>query len=149
MAIEYRLILAGTVPLEQAAQLAAPDGVEEISRPGFPRLLSADLTLTSGYSLSIYAGSDGYFDAEDDDGSQWEWEPDEYVNILFHMPKDDSLRTATPTMVAAVTRVLTGRPEDAALVLNGNWLLLTRVAGTLRRHRASWWDTYGITDVRG
>ncbi|MDG4793474.1 SitI3 family protein [Micromonospora sp. WMMD1082] len=147
MAIEYRLTLAGPIPLEQVAELAAPNGVDESIRPGYPRLLGADLAHTSGYSLSIYAGSNGYLDAEDDDGSQWEWEPDTYVNIVFHMPKDDFLPAATPNMVTAVARVLAGRPEDAALILNGNWLLLTRVAGTLRKHRPSWWDTYDITDL--
>ena len=145
MAVEYRLTLAGNIPLEQVAELTAPDGVEESTQPGYPRLLGADLAHTSGYSLSIYAGSNGYFDAEDDDGSQWEWEPATYVNIVFHMPKDDSLRAATPNMVAAVARVLAGRPEDAALVLNGSWLLLTRVAGTLRKHRPAWWDNHLIT----
>ncbi|QOC93842.1 SitI3 family protein [Micromonospora craniellae] len=147
MAIEYRLTLAGAIPLEQVAELAAPEGVEESLRPGYPRLLSADLADTSGYSLSICGGSNGYFDAEDEDGSQWEWEPDTYVNIVFHMPKDDALRTATPHMVTAVARVLASRPEDAALVLNGNSLLLTRLAGTLRTHRRAWWDNYGITGI--
>ncbi|WBB47778.1 SitI3 family protein [Verrucosispora sp. WMMA2044] len=34
-----------------------------------------------------------------------------------------------------VARVLAARKEDAALVQNGSWLLLTRTAGELRRHR--------------
>ena len=147
MAIDYRLTLAGDMPLEQVAELAAPEGVEESALPGYPRLLGADLKNTSGYTISIYGGSNGYYDAEDDDGSQWEWEPDAYVNIVFHMPKDDPSDRATHDMVAAVARVLAGRPEDAALVLNGNWLLLTRVAGALRKHRPAWWDTYGLNDV--
>ena len=146
MAIEYRLTLAGSVPMEQVAALAAPEGVEESTRPGYPRLLGADLQHTSGYTISIYAGSNGYFDAEDD-GSQWEWEPDTYVNIVFHMPKDDTLHNATPDMLTAVARVLAGRPEDAALVLNGNWLVLTRTAGTLTKHQPEWWDNYGTKDL--
>ncbi|MGC4810431.1 SitI3 family protein [Micromonospora sp. DT228] len=56
-----------------------------------------------------------------------QWEPD--VNIVFHMLKDDTSGRAVPDMVAAVDRLLASRPEDAALTLNGNWLLLTRVAG--------------------
>ncbi|NBE85302.1 SitI3 family protein [Micromonospora rubida] len=147
MAIEYRLTLADDIPLEQVAELAAPEGVEESTLPGYPRLLGADLQSKSGYTLSIYGGSNGYYDAEDDDGSQWEWEPAKYVNVVFHMPKDDPSGRATPNMVAAVARVLASRPEDAALVLNGNWLLLTRVAGALRKHRPSWWDNYGINDA--
>ncbi|WP_204038535.1 SitI3 family protein, partial [Micromonospora qiuiae] len=113
MAIEYRLTLAGNIPLEQVAALAAPEGVEESTLAGYPRLLSADLKHTSGYTISVYAGSNGYFDAEDDDGSQWEWEPDTYVNVVFHMPKDDPSGRAIPDMVAAVARVLAGRSEDA------------------------------------
>ncbi|NLU78901.1 hypothetical protein HCA58_11035 [Micromonospora sp. HNM0581] len=148
MAIEYRLTLAGDIPLEQVAALAAPDGVEESALPGYPRLLGADLTHTSGYSVSVYGGSNGYFDAENDDGSQWEWEPGTYVNIVFHMPKDDPAGRAAPDMVAAVARVLAGRPEDAALVLNGNWLLLTRTAGTLATHQPEWWNSYGVRGLR-
>ncbi|MEU8020658.1 SitI3 family protein [Micromonospora haikouensis] len=147
MAIEYRLTLAGDIPLERVAELVAPKGVEESTLPGCPRLLGADLQATSGYTVSIYGGSDGYFDAEDDGGVQWEWEPDRYVNVVFHMPKDDPSGRSMPDMMTAVARVLAGRPEDAALVLNGNWLLLTRVTGTLRRHRPAWWDNYGINGI--
>ena len=48
-----------------------------------------------------------------------------------------------------MARVLEGRPEDAALLLNGDVLLLTRVDGVLRKHnRATWWDHYGfVNDV--
>ncbi|KIR64595.1 MULTISPECIES: SitI3 family protein [Micromonospora] len=147
MAIEYRLTLAGDIPLERVAELVSPEGFEESALPGYPRLLGADLQDTSGYTVSIYGGSDGYFDAEDDDGTQWEWEPDRHVNLVFHMPKDDPSGRSVPDMVRAVARVLAGRPEDAALVLNGNWLLLTRIAGILRRHRHAWWDNYGINDI--
>ncbi|MFE9874379.1 SitI3 family protein [Micromonospora sp. NPDC005686] len=144
MGIEYRLTLAGDIPLEHVAEIAAPGNVEESTLPGYPRLLGADLGDESGYTVSVYAGRNGYYDAEDDDGSQWEWEPDTYVNVVFHMLKDDTSGRAVPDMVAAVDRLLASRPEDAALTLNGNWLLLTRVAGVLRRHRPSWWNTYGL-----
>ncbi|MEV0944021.1 SitI3 family protein [Micromonospora wenchangensis] len=147
MAIEYRLTLAGDIPLEHVAELVAPEGVQESALPGYPRLLSADLRDRRGYTLSIYGGSNGYFDAEDDDGSQWEWEPATFVNIVFHLPKDAMSRTATPHMVTAVTHLLADRPEDAALTLDGNWLLLTRKAGTLHKHRPSWWNNYGLDDV--
>ncbi|SCF47593.1 hypothetical protein GA0070216_1234 [Micromonospora matsumotoense] len=73
MAVEYRLTLAGDIPLEQVAELVAPAGVQESALPGYPRLLSADLRNRLGYTLGIYGGSNGYFDAEDDNGSQWEW----------------------------------------------------------------------------
>ncbi|MDG4807185.1 SitI3 family protein [Micromonospora sp. WMMD1120] len=147
MGIEYRLTLAGDIPLEDLAPLVAPHGVEESTQPGYPRLLSADLREELGYTVTIYAGSNGYFDAEDDDGTQWEWEPDAYASVAFDLRKNDPPEGAVPSMVSAVARVLAGRPEDAALVLNGNWLLLTRVAGELREHRSSWWDTYGVRNM--
>ncbi|MEU5673295.1 SitI3 family protein [Micromonospora sp. NPDC047753] len=79
--------------------------------------------------------------------AQWEWEPGTYVNIVFHLPNNGRSDRATPKMVAAVARVLAGSPDDAALVLDGNWLLLTRVAGTLRKHRPSWWDNCGVNQL--
>ncbi|MEV2241040.1 SitI3 family protein [Micromonospora sp. NPDC049891] len=147
MAIEYRLTLAGDIPLEQVAALAAPQGVEESTLSGYPRLLGADLTHHFGYTVSAYGGSNGYFDAEDDDGSRWEWKPDTYVNVVFSLSKQDPSDRAIPDMVAAVARVLAGRAEDAALVLNGNWLLLTRTTGTLSTHQPAWWDTYGTRNL--
>ncbi|MEU1813095.1 SitI3 family protein [Micromonospora aurantiaca (nom. illeg.)] len=147
MGIEYRLTLAGDIPLEDLAPLVAPRGVEESTQPGYPRLLSADLREELGYTVTIYAGSNGYFDAEDDGGARWEWEPDTYTNIVFDLRKNDPPDDVVPTMVSAVGRVLAGRQEDAALVLNGNWLLLTRVAGELREHRQSWWDAYGVRET--
>ncbi|WP_434739295.1 SitI3 family protein [Micromonospora sp. SH-82] len=147
MAIEYRLTLAGDIPLAHVAALISPTGVEESNLPGYPRLLSANLQATSGCTVSIHGGSNGYFDAESDDHSPWEWEPDQYVNITFHMPKDDPTGQSTPAMVEAVARILTHQPEDAALVLNGNWLLLTRVAGTPHKHRRSWWANYDLDEA--
>ncbi|MER7455494.1 SitI3 family protein [Micromonospora sp. NPDC126480] len=144
MGIEYRLTLAGDIPLGDLAPLVAPHGVEESTQPGYPRLLSADLREELGYTVTIYAGSNGYLDAEDDNGTQWEWEPDTYTSVVFDLRKNDPPEGAVPSMVSTVARVLASRPEDAALVLNGNWLLLTRVAGELRAHRPSWWDTYGV-----
>lgn len=147
MGIEYRLTLAGDIPLGDLAPLVAPHGVEESTQPNYPRLLSADLGEELGYTVTIYAGSNGYFDAEDDDGTQWEWEPDTYTNVVFDLRKNDPPENVIPTMVSAIGHVLASRQEDAALVLNGNWLLLTRVAGELREHRPSWWDTYGVQNM--
>jgi hypothetical protein len=60
------------------------------------------------------------------------------------MRADDLVDKGIPNMMAAVARVLAGRPEDAALTQNGNWLLLTRVGGTVRKHRPTWWNHYGL-----
>jgi hypothetical protein len=140
VAIEYRLTLAGDIPLEQVAAIAAPNATET-SSPAGNRLLSADLNEERGYSVSITSGTHGYYDAEDDEGATWEWEPDRYVDINFRISKNDPTDMGTPNMVSAVAQVLTGRPEDVALVLNGNYLLLTRVNGKLRKHNlATWYD---------
>nr|WP_230417209.1 SitI3 family protein [Micromonospora tarapacensis] len=141
------MTLAGDIPLEDLAPLVAPHGVEESTQPGYPRLLTADLGDELGYTVTITGGSNGYFDAENDDGTQWEWEPDTYANVVFDLRKIDPPEGAVPAMVSAVGRVLASRPEDVALVLNGNWLLLTRIAGELREHRPSWWDTYGVREM--
>ncbi|WP_434739349.1 SitI3 family protein [Micromonospora sp. SH-82] len=147
MGIDYRLTLAGDIPLEQVAALVVPDGFRDSTGAGGPRLLTADLTTQRGFSVSVFAGSHGYLDAEGDDGTHWEWEPDRYVNVIFDMVKNDQPDTATAAMVAAVARVLADRPEDAALVLGNNWLLLTRTADRLRTHRPQWWDNYGLAET--
>ncbi|GIJ30790.1 hypothetical protein Vqi01_59520 [Micromonospora qiuiae] len=148
MAVDFRLTLAGDVPLEHVAALVATDAA---GRPQptdtDPRLFSARLYDTCGYALSVYSGSNGYFDAEDDDGSRWEWEPQTYVDIDFSMRADTIIDLGIPTMVKAVARVLAGRQEDAAFVQNGNWLLLTRVAGHVRRRSPTWWSHYGVADL--
>lgn len=147
MATEYRLTLAGDIPLDVLARVVAPDGVEESAADGRPRVLSADLSDRCGYTVSIYAGSHGYFEAEDGDGSVWEWKPERYVNIGFRLGKDGSSDRATREMLASVARVLGERPEDAALILDADWLLLTRFSETLRRHAPSWWAVHGGEDL--
>ncbi|MGC4786303.1 SitI3 family protein [Micromonospora sp. DT178] len=147
MAVEFRLTLAGDIPLEQMAELAAPEATEKPTLPGQSRLLSADLYEQRGYAVSITAGSHGYYDAEDDDGSRWEWEPDTYVNVGFRMRADDMGDKGIPNMLATVARVLDDRAEDAALVQDGNWLLLTRVAGTLRKHNPALWHDGAFDNI--
>ncbi|MFY1700216.1 SitI3 family protein [Micromonospora sp. WMMA1923] len=146
MGIAYQLTLATDVPLQQVAGLVASDGFEESTEPGYPALLSADLTTQWGFCVSILGGVDGYVDAEDD-GTQWEWKPDRYVTVIFDMARNGPSETATADMVAATGRVLAGMPQDAALVLNNNWLLLTRAAGRVRQHRRSWWHAYGLVEA--
>ncbi|WP_435204555.1 SitI3 family protein [Micromonospora sp. bgisy143] len=147
MATEYRLTLAGDVPLDVLASVVAPEGAEESAVDGRPRVLSADLSDRCGYTVNIHAGSHGYFEAEDGDGSMWEWEPDRYVTIGFRLGKDESSDRATREMLTSVARVLDERSEDAALILDADWLLLTRFSGTLRRHALSWWGVHGEDDL--
>ncbi|MFV2116561.1 SitI3 family protein [Micromonospora sp. LOL_025] len=139
MSITYRLTLAGDIPLELVAELAAPDAAETPT-PAGNRLLSANLNDECGFAVSITSGSHGYYEAEAD-GAVWAWEPENHVDIGFHMRKDTLSDLGRPRMLQTVGRVLAGRPEDAALVLNDNWLMLTRVNGTIRRHNeADWYD---------
>jgi len=149
MATEYRLTLAGDIPLDVLAGLVAPEKFEESAVDGGHRVLSADLSERCGYTVSIYAGSHGYFEAEDGDGSTWEWEPERYVTIGFRLGKGESSDRATREMLATVARVLGERPEDAALILDADWLLLTRFSGTLRRHAPSWWGVHGGEELVG
>jgi hypothetical protein len=146
MGVEYRLTLAGDIPAEQVAECAVPDPAE---RPQWweGRLLSADLYERRGFGLSVRAGRGGYYEARDDNDAVWEWEPESYVNVTFSMGKDDRVEERTTNMLTIVARVLEGRSEDAALLLNGDVLLLTRVGGVLRKHnRATWWDHYGFVN---
>ncbi|MEU8182120.1 SitI3 family protein [Micromonospora sp. NPDC049047] len=147
MATEYRLTLAGDIPLDVLAGVVAPDGTEESAVDGRPRVLSADLSDRCGYTVSIHAGSHGYFEAEDGGGAMWEWEPERYVTIGFRLVKGESSDRATRAMLASVARVLDERSEDAALILDADWLLLTRFSGTLRRHAPSWWSVHGGEDL--
>ncbi|WP_433130148.1 SitI3 family protein [Micromonospora sp. CA-240977] len=147
MATEYRLTLAGDIPLDVLAGVVAPEGVEESAVDGRPRVLSADLSDRCGYTVSIHAGAHGYFEAEDGDGSMWEWEPERYVTIGFRLVNSESSDRATREMLASVARVLDQRSEDAALILDADWLLLTRFSGTLRRHALSWWSVHGEDDL--
>ncbi|MEO3747983.1 SitI3 family protein [Plantactinospora sp. B5E13] len=134
MSIDYRLTLSGDIPLDEVAALAAPEAVETSTSRG-ERMLTAALYDERGYVVDITSGSSGYYDAEDD-GALWVWEPDSYVDVDFHMRKDSLMDLGVPNMLAAVARVLNGRTEDAALVLNGNWLLLSRVNGSIHKSKA-------------
>ncbi|MGK5520575.1 SitI3 family protein [Micromonospora sp. URMC 107] len=139
MSLTYRLTLGGDIPLELVAELVAP-GAAETPTPAGNRLLSADLNEECGFVVSITSGSHGYYEAEAD-GAVWAWEPKTYVDVGFHMQKDTLMDKGRPHMLRTVGRVLGDRPEDAALVLNDNWLMLTRVDGAIRRHNeADWYD---------
>jgi|GEM_PF-5254524 hypothetical protein len=68
MSIDYRLTLAGEIPLEQVAELVAPGARRTTTRSGKP-MLSAPLYEEYGYIVDITSGSNGYHEAEDDSGS--------------------------------------------------------------------------------
>ncbi|GIJ36273.1 SitI3 family protein [Micromonospora sediminimaris] len=144
MAVEFRLVLAGDPPVAEVAALTAADP-REVPRPtSNPALLSARLYDQRGYAITVRAGTNGYWEAETDGEARWEWEPAKYVSVTFSMRADDIAAKGIPNMVAAVGRVLAGRDEDAALVQDGNYLLLTRTDGVIRTHRPDWWHHYHV-----
>src|SRR5512142_3243208 len=98
MSVQCRLILAGTIPVEDIAECAAPDPVERATPSGFGQVLSADLYERLGFGLSIRANPNGLYGAQDDDGSWWDWEPGEAVNLTFDFG-DDRVEKGIPHML--------------------------------------------------
>ena len=145
MAVEYALTLAGETPIDQVAWRALP---EPADRPtGTPPLLAADLYERYGFEVTVLAGRRGYVDVATDRG-RWEWEPERFVSVDFRMAKDADQEWAVVNMVSCVWRVLESGPEDAAVALNGDLLLLTRLDGVLVKHnRAGWWASYPATNA--
>jgi hypothetical protein len=144
MSLDYRLTLAGSTPIEQLAERALPDPAE---RPtGIPPILSADLYDRYGFGVTARSGPNGYVDALTDEG-MWEWEPDPYVAVSFHIDKLGEMETLAVNMLLIVRQVLTTGPEDAAFVFNGDLLLLARFGGVLVKHnREKWWASYPGAD---
>lgn len=140
MALEYELTVAGSLPVERVAERALP---ETTDRPiGTASLLTRDLYERYSFHVSISAGTNGYVSAESDDGL-WEWEPATYVSVTFSLDKTADRKSAVGSMLTVVRRVLDTGREDAALVFNSDYLLLTRLDGVLREHhRDSWWAHY-------
>ena len=149
MSLDYRLTIAGSTPIEQVAERALPEPDE---RPtGTAPLLSANLVDRHGFGVSVRGGRNGYVDVVSDQGA-WEWEPAAYVSVAFHVDKFADLSAVVIDMLTVVRRVLASGPEDAALVLNGDILLLTRLDGILtKHHRDTWWSNYAGADdlIRG
>jgi hypothetical protein len=138
MATEYRLTLAGETPISLVAARALPDPADSLTP--YEDILSADLYKRHGFEVAVGADQGSFYGAEADTG-QWVWEPATSVDVTFRMDVDSARRkTGTRDMLEAVGRVLASGPEDAALTLDDDTLLLTRVDGTVRRHRQSWWD---------
>jgi hypothetical protein len=139
MAIEYRLVLAGDTPVEQVAERALPDPDE---RPtGTAPLLVADLYDRLGFEVTVLASQNGYFDADSDTGT-WLWKPATFVAVTFRLDSDADSSWAVLNMLPVVRRLLDTGSEDAAFLLNGDVLLLTRFGDDLVKHRARWWNNY-------
>lgn len=147
MSIDYTLTLAGSTPVEDVALRALADGWKLSDLARRPPLWWNDRTSTLGFDVSVRAGTNGYLDAEADDGI-WTWKPPAYVAVTFSPSRDADPDRVVPEMVTVVRRVLDTGPEDASFVMNGNWLLLRRTDGRLSRNRKSWWAHYpGAAEV--
>ena len=64
MGVEYSLIIAGEVPVEEVAECAVPDLAQHATPAVSARQVSADLYESLGFWLSVRSARDGYF--EDD-----------------------------------------------------------------------------------
>jgi hypothetical protein len=145
MALEYRLTLAGDMPAEKVAGRVLPVAAESPAETA--PVLHASLRESHGFTVAIRAGKNAYVSAESD-GDLWEWEPATYVSVAFRVSKDADHEWAVVNMLAMVWRALDTGSEDAALVFNGDLLLLTRLDGVLVKHnRAGWWASYPATNA--
>ncbi|MEU4159797.1 SitI3 family protein [Actinoplanes sp. NPDC026670] len=145
MALVYDLILIGDNSVEQVAERALPNPDE---RPtGTPPLLrSADLHERYGFNVSVLSRDIGYVAAESDNG-MWEFEPDAHIAVTFYLDKSAELDWSITNMLTVIRRLLDSGDEDALLILDGDFLLLTRFGGTLTKHRrATWWDHFPTAD---
>ncbi|MBO4161395.1 SitI3 family protein [Micromonospora antibiotica] len=144
MGVEFRLVLAGDPAVGEVAALTAATRDETPQPTSNPRLFTARLYDQRGYAVTVRPGTHGYYEAEADDDARWEWEPAIYVNVTFSMRADDLADKGIPNMLSAVARVLAARFEDAALIQDGTYLLLTRADGVVGLHRSTWWDHYHL-----
>jgi hypothetical protein len=145
MALEYRLTLAGDTSAEEVARRALPVPVESPAETA--PVLHAGLLESHGFTVAIRAGTNAYISAESD-GELWEWEPETYVSVAFRVSKEAAHEWAVVNLLTIVRRVLETGSEDAALVFNGDLLLLTRIDGVLAKHnRAGWWSSYPATNA--
>ncbi|MDP9796612.1 hypothetical protein J2S43_005124 [Catenuloplanes nepalensis] len=153
MGIEYRLTLAGDIPSEALAARAMP---ERADRPagipgGPPALLGAALYESHGFYLTIVPTDRASVAAVDDDDELRMWDIGRNSMVSFDMDKfdsDEDTARAIVAMLSTVRRVLESGTEDAALTLNGDWLLLNRIDGVVRRfNRTRWWAHHDVDDL--
>jgi hypothetical protein len=140
MSLSYRLTLAGDSTAAEIAERAFPDPDEQPSGSG--TTLSADLYDTYGFGVTVRTGRNGYVDAGADEIGQWEWKPDPYVALSFDIDDDIDRKQLAANLVTVVKRVLATGPEDAAFVVNGDYLLVARFGGQVVKHNHDRWWTY-------
>jgi hypothetical protein len=145
MSLSYRLTLAGHITTDQLAERAFPDPKERPSGPG-PTLF-VDLHETHGFDVAVRSGRNGHVDAGTDDGD-WEWEPDPFAAVSFDIDDVTDRKQLAANLMTVVRRILETGPEDAALVINGDYLLIGRFGGRVVKHsRDRWWSYYPEADA--
>jgi hypothetical protein len=102
--------------------------------------LTADLSTTHGYSVSVGPVLDVYFEAVGDAGPQ-SWEVAKGVSIIYAVTSDAAWRApAQQNILTSVAGVLATGHEDVTLIHNHDYLLLTRVGGGVHKFRRdAWW----------
>lgn len=138
MTIEVALVLSGASDVAQVLSRALPQiwAVHPTSKSGSIAHSFDD----RGFQLSAVARQRGYFEAASDAGS-WSWEPESYVNLGFRIDKFFDRALAWSTILDIAAAVLRTGPEDVALILHGDVLLLRRERGKLERSCADFWST--------
>ncbi|MFI5915110.1 SitI3 family protein [Dactylosporangium sp. NPDC051541] len=141
VAIEYSLSVSGPTPVAQVAQRAVGD--PRVPLTPWRDVLNADLSNSHGYSISVRQIRDAYFSAAGDSESadELEWEVPIGVTVTYTLVNEPGWTVpAERNMLASVAAVLAAGAEDAALLQNGDVLLLTRVGGVVHKvRRDRWW----------
>jgi hypothetical protein len=141
MATEYRLTLSGETSKEDVAARAVADVSERPTPTASGQVLTTNLYQSRGLELDVTSGRGTYLEADSDTGN-WHWEPGVCVSVTVRLD-DERWEEGQRNMLEIVSSLLASGSEDAALILDGNFLLLTRFASVIVKHRRSmWWDQY-------
>jgi hypothetical protein len=148
MALEYTLILSDAAAPQELLPRAFPEAAERPSFEVSHGVWLADLKERLGFLLNLRQGTRGYFEADAGGEALWTWEPERYLHVGFRLDKEFPRGQAQRNLLAIVARLLATGAEDAALIFNGDTLLLRREAGRLVRCPAQgFWDSLDPQDI--
>jgi hypothetical protein len=131
MAIEYRLILEGEIPPEAMARGAFPEPSDLPAPEVAGRNTIWDLWDRFGFIMQTRISEDGDFSGESD-GAVFFWRPARYTVLYFRLDKFSDFNP-TENVKTIVSRVLESGDEDAAVLQNGDIIVL-RLAGKLTKY---------------
>jgi hypothetical protein len=135
MAIFYELIIVGaTTPDDFIARVYDESLPAPVFRPS-NRAVAADEYARLGFWLSLMPAEHGYFEFDD-----FKLEPARYLAVSFDIDKDTPPKTVHANVRRFVDRALATGDEDMALINNGDFLLLERRNGEVRRVPSSFWE---------